>query len=649
MVLVAGCGRAENSLLLIDELPDVASITFEGNRRVDDGTLKGLMTLREGTWWNPFKDHKYRKGQLKTDLSAVLTYYMRHGYLKAQILDEQVRRSGDEVHITIRVSEGEQFWAKEVVIQGASALNPNKLREEFALKPGKPMDPFKLQDDRRLILRSLAELGYWQAQVRASVQFFGNQALVFYVLEEGDPVTTRKVTIEGSDDVGEDLVWRDVSVKEGKRLRLDDLKKSQIRLLQSGYFADAQWDTTGLDSLKDEVSVEFRLRERRLHWFETGIGVSSQELIRITGEWGTRNFLGTGMRFAVTSQTDLDFTDRIPTLLDEQRNEILLNRTHLLGTRWEGQPSLTFRYDRDVQKNVGNPDDPSGPLIDAAYEQSIYGAGVSVRRRFGDLRNQVIFSLTNRWVWNNASQAARLSDPQLYRDSYTTRLLSGFVERDSRNDFFSPTGGSYQSGLVQFAGGALGGNNGFFKQTAGTINFLPVPGFPAVLATRLQLGYIIAGNDSTVAGRPIDSRVELIPNEDRFLLGGANTVRGYIQNELDGSPGTGDVGTGQKGGLAQFLFCTELRFPLLWRFSGVCFLDAGNVWQDRAFLKWNRFVPHQNRREVTPYDVRYAYGVGLRFNTLLGPVRVDYARKWNLPETYELGKDRWYVALGHAF
>jgi outer membrane protein insertion porin family len=641
LLVAAGCGRAENSLLLIEKLPDVESITIHGNQRFSDDTLKGLMTLREGSWWNPFRDHKYRKAQLKTDLNAILTYYLRHGYLRARIVDQQVRRSGDEIHITLHISEGEPVETREVVIQGARALNPNDLRRELAVKPDEPFDPFRLQDDRRLILQTLAKKGHWEAEVRANVQFFENQALVFYVLKEGEPVKTRQITVEGTSEVSEKLARRDISVRERKLLRLDDLTRSQIRLLQSGYFADAQWDTAGLDTLMDEVGVHFRVRERRLRWFETGIGVSSQELVRFTGEWGTRNFLGSGMRFAVQTRTDLDVTDRIPSLLDEHRTDLILNRNHLFDTSWEGQPSVFFLHDREVVNFDGG---------ESKYRQNILGLRFSTRRRFGDLRNQVVLSLENRWVNNDAEDRARESDPQLFRDAYQTRLVTGWVERDKRNAFFSPSRGSYQNALFQFAGGALGGNNSFIKQTLGTIHFVRIPVRSGVLATRLQLGYIVPSrDDSTVAGKLIDTRVELIPNEDRFFLGGANTVRGYEQDELDGTVSAASIiEKGQEGGLAEFLFGAELRFRLVWRLSGVAFVDAGNVWQDRRFITLERFIPHGNRSEVDPLDVRYSYGLGLRFNTPLGPVRLDYARRWNRPLD-EIGKDRWHVALGHAF
>lgn len=638
LVTLAGCGRAENSLLLMEELPDVASITIQGNEHFSEGTLKGLMTLHAGSWWNPFKDTRYRPGQLKTDVNAILTYYMRHGYLRAAVIDQQVRRSGKKVYITLRLSEGEPVTTDAVTVLGAHAISASTLRQKLSVKADRPLDPFALQDDRRLILRSLAELGYWEAQVDAEVEFFGNRALVFYRIQEGDPVHVRSVQVTGLKTVSKSVADKEISVRQGRLLRLDDVTKSRVRLVQSGLFYDAQWDTTALDTVTDRVSVDFQVRERRLRWFETGIGVSSQELVRFTGEWGTRNFLGTGMRFSATSHTDLDFTKRLSTLLDEHRTDLILNRSHLLGTNWEGQPSIFYLYERGIIEGVGE------------YDQNFVGFELSTRRRFGDLRNQIVIALENRWVNNKAPLAVRENDPQLYRPSYETRLLTGRVERDSRNAFFNPTGGSYQNVRLQIAGGALGGNNGFFKTTAGNVRFRGLPVDNWVLATRIQAGYIVpSSKDSTVAGRPVASQVELIPPEDRYLLGGANTVRGYALDALDGRPRTVTGTTAAEGGLVSLLANVELRVPLFWRLGAVGFLDAGNVWQDRHDLRLARLVPHGNRAQANFNDLRYSYGLGLRFMTPVGPLRVDYARKWNYPVEESEGRDRWHVAIGQAF
>ncbi len=118
-----GCGRAENSLLLLEDLPDVARIDFEGNHAFSDGELRGLMILRVENRWNPFQDTKYRKTQLETDLQAILTSYMRHGYLRARIADRQVRRSDDKVYILIRIEEGDPTTVAGVGVHGLRATS----------------------------------------------------------------------------------------------------------------------------------------------------------------------------------------------------------------------------------------------------------------------------------------------------------------------------------------------------------------------------------------------------------------------------------------------------------------------------------------------------------------------------------------------
>ena len=230
VVAATGCGKTGETLLPLERLPNVASITIEGNDRFSDGNLKGLMITRKG--------QRFRRAQFASDLKPIQTSYLRHGYLRARIVDQTIRDSGTKVHITVRIEEGNPFPVREVVIQGARVLNPNLLREKLALQAGDPMDPFALGDDRLLILYTLGGLGHWNARVETNVQFFGNEALVFYLLDEGGLVTVRDLQVTGNREVRPEQILRNISVKVGEPLRRDDLVKSQTRLLQSGFFSD---------------------------------------------------------------------------------------------------------------------------------------------------------------------------------------------------------------------------------------------------------------------------------------------------------------------------------------------------------------------------------------------------------------------------
>jgi outer membrane protein insertion porin family len=644
LVVATGCGKTENSLLLLDKLPDVEAIDFQGNKAFSDGTLKELMILTAGTWWNPFEDHKYRAGQLPTDVNAILTYYLRHGYLRAQV-DPMTRESKGKITITFVIQEGEAFTVKDVSIRGVPGEMTKKLQKNLTLKAGAPMDPFLVSQDRETMVNELADLGYWEAQVDATVQYFGNRGLVFYQIQLGSMDTLQKLIISNTQRLKQQVVRRDISSREGEVLYRKELVKSQTRLLQSGYYYDARWDTTGLDTTAHRLDVNFRVRERPVHWIEGGVGLSSTSQLRVSGEWGTRNFLRTGTRFAINTQTDFDIAGRLPGPLDEHRTDLIWNIRRIFGTSFEGQPNAYYRYDNQIV--VTTP-----PAQSPTYSQDFVGVGFNARLKFGDLRNQLVFSVDNQWIWNHADSAAQASDPQLTRESYTQRTLTGWVERDTRNSFFNPTHGNYHYALGQLAGGAQGGASGFRKVDGSEILIRRLPVKKLVLAGRLQLGYIWpTSTDSLVAGKPISGKAELVPTQDRFILGGGTSVRGYQQDELNGiAPGDSSLAG---GGLSQLLANIEFRAPLFWKLGVVGFLDMGNVWQNPAFLDLGDFVPHADRSKVGTDDVRYTYGLGLRLDTPVGPFRVDYAWKWNYPQDPpgqpQSRRSGWHVGIGQAF
>ncbi|NNF08365.1 MAG: BamA/TamA family outer membrane protein [Candidatus Eisenbacteria bacterium] len=645
LLVLCGCGRSGGSLLLLEDLPDVESIEIEGNEAFDDGTLEGLMTLKEPAFFKrPFKKSRYSERVLKSDLQAIRTFYYRNGYIRATIENHQVRTRDGKVHITIQLTEGVPFFTAAIVLTSPEdpglkswqekKLNPKRLQRDFGLKVGKPFDPFSLTDDRRTLTRALEDRGYLLAKVTPRVEFDGTRALVFFSVLPGVTFTVDEVDVVNNKAVPTRYLLNEVELRSGDLYQRNKILESQQQLLQTGYFNDVAWDTTGVDRQASQVDLSFTVSERQMYWVEGGVGVSSENRVRLTGGWGSRSFLRTGTRFALTTETELDLDRGVGSYIDDHQSQILLRQSRLAGSRWEGQPSLTFNHDRE-------PD----------YRQNIYGAGLSFRRRLSGLRDQIVLGIENRWVDNDSEASAIERDPQLSRETYQTRSLTGRIQLDSRNDFFEPNKGSYREVSIEVAGGALGGNNGFRKATGTLTKFVPMVPGRAVLAWRLQVGSIDATNaKTTFTGDPVESEVQLVPIEDRYLLGGANTVRGFDQNELDGRRTSVGEEETEEGGIVSLLGNLETRVALFSRLSLVGFLDAGNVWQDDSELALRGLIPRSNSSDVSPSDLRYSFGAGLRVATPVGPVRVDYARKWNVPELLmEAKKDTWHVSLGHTF
>jgi outer membrane protein insertion porin family len=120
-----------------------------------------------------------------------------------------------------------------------------------------------------------------------------------------------------------------------------------------------------------------------------------------------------------------------------------------------------------------------------------------------------------------------------------------------------------------------------------------------------------------------------LPIVERFFLGGRTTVRGYEQDTLgpkgsDGNP---------TGGNAFLMESLEVRTSITNAIGFVVFLDGGNVW-----VKID---------EIDPSDLKFTAGFGLRYNTPVGPVRVDYGRKLQTEKGESSGEI--HFSIGHAF
>jgi outer membrane protein insertion porin family len=129
-------------------------------------------------------------------------------------------------------------------------------------------------------------------------------------------------------------------------------------------------------------------------------------------------------------------------------------------------------------------------------------------------------------------------------------------------------------------------------------------------------------------------------------------VRGYDEASL--GPRIVDE-TGRERVLGgEFLVLTNLeaRFPLpllaRWHFSGAVFFDAGNVWMSASDVSARDFDFSGSWEDRPPEDVRYGVGLGIRYHTPVGPIRVDYGYPLT-PDVYTQRNGTWYFSLGQIF
>jgi outer membrane translocation and assembly module TamA len=180
--------------------------------------------------------------------------------------------------------------------------------------------------------------------------------------------------------------------------------------------------------------------------------------------------------------------------------------------------------------------------------------------------------------------------------------------------------GTFSSVSYEETGLALGADASYRKLLAQQYFFMPFS--RVVLASRVVAGGVFGEDDP--------------PAEDLFYAGGGNSVRGYAENAL----GPRDLLGQPLGGKRLLVLNQEVRFPIFRWLRGVGFLDAGNV-------LYPEVAPAENGLKV-------GYGVGLRFDSPVGLLRVDFGIPGSTLSTSsrsanQLSSGRWYFGIGHVF
>ncbi|MEN3185155.1 MAG: BamA/TamA family outer membrane protein, partial [Atribacterota bacterium] len=167
---------------------------------------------------------------------------------------------------------------------------------------------------------------------------------------------------------------------------------------------------------------------------------------------------------------------------------------------------------------------------------------------------------------------------------------------DTRDDIFNPHSGWWCSLQAEFAGRFLGGDYNYSKYVLDVRN------------------YIDTGENATLALRFVGGIADVeLPRFEQFSVGGVNTLRGYDLYEFQGEK--------------MLVFNLEYRFDIAKNTQLVVFGDAGYAWPLGETI---RFA-----------DLKTGYGIGLRFDTPIGPIRLDYG----------IGEEggQTYVSIGQTF
>ncbi len=608
----ARCAPPDEEALL-QELKTIAELRIEGRRQVGLRELRSVMKTRGPSWW-PLSDRPVlRLDFLRSDVEAIRSLYRHHGLLDAQV-DYEIRdaRQENEVVVGFRIDEGPRTRIRDIAIRGNDNYPSSDLRKRLWAKPNRPFDPAFLKLDTLLISALYQDRGR-RPHVQAGATRESLWVTIQYQIEEGPEYRNGQSYISGQRDVPERLIRRDLLMHPGTTYRSQRVLRSLERLYDTGLFSQVQI-TPIPDSTHTVVEFDLRVREREPRWIDAGIGSGTDERFRLTAEWGRRNMFRRGIEGAISSRLSFHGNGEFQRWFAGG----YVVEPWLFNTRTRGRVSLYYERNNDLAEPAW------------VVRQEFEGVDFELRR---EINRFTRVSLTQKNVFGQ--QGIEILDPALAGSAridslarvvvrrYTTHRLILSGERDFRDNPFDATRGSAQWISAETAGGPLQGTRSFHKITTTSAWYTPVRG--SVIATRIRAGIIRpAGPGPDFSPEvDVDPEVARVPLEDRFRVGGVNSIRGYDENGVLPSGGLIVL-----QGNAEIRVPTGIRIPFLGPLGVEFYADAGNVWARPGYIQVDQFRPRIGRDPLGERDVRYVFGLGPRIQLPIGPLRLDFT--WGL-------------------
>jgi len=625
----------------------VRDLSFEGNHALDDYTLRTAISTSSSSWFaRAFLIRYFGLGEkryfneleFRRDVIRLLLLYRQSGYMNV-VVDTLVRREDRDVYVTFRIYEGDPVRLTKLEITGFDSIGSvADLKRSLPLQVGDPFNRFLFQASADTIVSRLRNHGYPFGDVLRSfdVDVAGLTAQATLEAVPGPRMRIGEVVITGADQVDSATVRRMLSLKPNDWFRQDQLYRTQRDLYGLGMFRSvnvALADTVAPRAGDSTVRVVVRVIEAPRRRIRLGAGYGSIDCFRLHAGWTAYDFIGGARSLDLTGQLS-KIGVGVPTNAGFERNVCRF---------LDGDPtSDTANYNATVtlrQPAFLSPRHAASFAVFAerrsefkVYTRQAVGANLAVTL---NARRNIPVALGYSY-----SVGRTTADPAVLCLVYllcnvsdqtflTNRRRFGAVTvsgvRDQTNSVLDPTAGSLVTGSLTHSS-RLVGSDSLYEFNRGQLQiarYYPL-GRRGAFAWRVLGGTILPARKISLKGQSL----RFVPPDQRFYGGGPNSVRGYARNELgprvyvtdsievNGSDTTyRNLRASPTGGNAVFIGNAELRFatPLFPdRMRVALFVDVGQVWERDDTLSAISGV------RVTP-------GLGLRFVTPLGPVRLDAA------------------------
>ena len=522
----------------------IAKIIFRGNKFFNDYQLSEMIESRASGFWQLLSDAgNYQHEILKVDMLRLESRYRDFGFIKARLEDPKVEvdRENGVIIITITIHEGDQYFLGSLAAKGDSVHTEEEIMKRLTMKKGEAFNQSLFRQNLFNVQELYMDDGYAYANPIPDIVEHAETKTVDITVkvDPGHVVYIGRIDANGNFKTNDNVVRREMRLKEGERFSGQKLNRSRQRINNTGFFSSVDIEQKS-GRKPDTLDLGLNLAEKETGNIKAGLGYSSLENLTINAAITENNLFGTGRRVSVGVDTS--------TL----RQDYFLDFTE---PRWE---------DRDVSLGFS--------IFARQFDYISYinhdtGAGLTLGKAYGEYTKM---SLDYRF------EAVRVEINTLYTP--TTFLLSqtglrhtsslGYsITYDERDVAWHPSSGYKVGWDARFAGGPLAGEVNYYKTSLDGAEYVKLP-YEFILMVHGNMKY--AGS---YGGKSL-------PLFEHYFMGGPNDLRGFTFKEVGPRDSNGD----SIGGTASLLFNIEVTYPFTKTFEGVAFYDRGQIYGSEGDL-----------------------------------------------------------------
>lgn len=583
----------------------IKNIKFEGNKSFSQKELLEQTALRGTNIIDQYilrkEPFEYSVELLNAALERWENFYQREGFLNAKVgLKDLIVNREQEIikKLIIEVDEGDPYqvdtinyeieYKPEVDTTDIQTIIDDIIKDRELEQKQRFRDE-KFKRDRDYIINAFNQEGFIFVKVRYNLQLIqnDNRVIISWQIIPGNRCYFGVTEVKGNDKISSQFILEQLAYEKGYIFRESRLYKTQNNLYDLGLFRVVNVRGNYEDRTGNRIPVEIDVTEAPRLNTQIGLGYGTEDKFRAFVDLRRLNLFGGARRVEISA-----------------RRSAL--EPYNVNLKWVQPQFLTRKATIIINPYIRHETEPG-------YETRRLGLNLPVSYKITkDIKSSLNYYM------ERVRQELGKNDPDKIRTPSGRTLYdkAGLLldnEWKTSRPLFFPEYGFFAHLSYKV--------NGYFFQsdfdyTRLLFDFRKYQKIEdIVLAGRLKIG----GIESAVKGG-------FVPVEDRFYAGGSMSIRGWSRAQLGPKSDSNPI-----GGKSLLETSFEVRHPIYKKLSGTVFTDIGNVWLDS-------YSYHLNK-------LRYSVGVGLRYRTPIGPVRLDISRPvLDMKKSFQI-----HINIGQAF